>query len=151
IIEESSATPMVAPDGSVFFGVFGNPYNGSRGFMLHYSADLQSEFTAGAFGWDNTASIVPTSAVPSYTGTSSYLIFTKYNNYSSNEVTTGGDGVNETAILDPFATQPAVRNDGDPNLQVMKEVLVIPGPTADPGLAFGPSPNAVREWCINTA
>src|SRR5205085_322957 len=61
------------------------------------------------------------------------------------------DGVNMIAILDPNATQPDVRNDGDPNLQVMKEVLTIAGPTVDAGLAFGPSPNAVREWCINTA
>jgi hypothetical protein len=151
IIENSSATPMVAPDGSVFFGAFANPGNGSRGFMLHYSADLQTEFTAGAFGWDNTASIVPASAVPSYTGTSSYLIFAKYNNYSSNEISNGGDGVNMIAVLDPFATQPDVRNDGDPKLQVMKEVMVVPGPTPDPGLASGATPNAVREWCINTA
>jgi hypothetical protein len=151
IVEESSATPMVAPDGTVFFGAFGNPYNGSRGFMLHFSADLQTEYTAGAFGWDDTASIVPASMVPSYTGTSSYLIFVKYNNYVTAEAgPTGGDGVNEIALLDPYASQADTRNDGDPNLRVMKEVLTIPGPTPDTQFT-GTLPNAVREWCINTA
>ncbi|HEX7577911.1 MAG TPA: hypothetical protein VF430_07745, partial [Verrucomicrobiae bacterium] len=51
----------------------------------------------GAFGWDDTASIVPASIVSSYYGSSSYLLMTKYNNYAD----TGGDGVNKIAILDP--------------------------------------------------
>jgi hypothetical protein len=152
IIEESSATPMVAPDGTVFFGVFANPYNGSRGFMLHFTADLQTEYTPGAFGWDDTASIVPASMVPGYTGTSSYLIFVKYNNYVAAEVgNTGGDGVNEVAVLDPYATQLDTRNDGDPALQVMKEVMTMAGPTPDTEFTDEGYPNAVREWCINTA
>ena len=68
LVAESSASPMVAPDGSVFLGVFGSNYDGSRGSLLHYSGNLQTEYTAGAFGWDDTASIIPTSMVPSYTG-----------------------------------------------------------------------------------
>jgi PhoPQ-activated pathogenicity-related protein len=151
LLDDSSAAPMVAPDGTVFYGTFANPFNGSRGFMLHFSGDLSTEYTPGAFGWDDTASIVPASMVPSYHGTSSYLIMTKYNNYTSAEVgPSGGDGVNLIAVLDPYATQADTRNDGDPNLQVMREVLTIAGPTPDTQF-LGQTPNAVREWCINTA
>src|SRR5262249_41492386 len=52
LIDFSTATPMVAPDDTVFMSIFGNPYNGSRGFLLHFSADLATEYTPGAFGWD---------------------------------------------------------------------------------------------------
>jgi hypothetical protein len=40
ILDDGTASPLVAPDGTVFLGVMGNPYNGSRGFTLHFSADL---------------------------------------------------------------------------------------------------------------
>jgi hypothetical protein len=150
LVDQSTATPMVAPDGTVFYGIFGNPFNGSRGFLLHFSADLTQEFTAGAFGWDDTQSIVPASMVPSYHGSSLYLIFSKYNNYVAAEVgSTGGDGVNKIAILDPYATEPDPNNDGDSNLMVMKEVLTIAGPTPDTSFTGSGFPNAVREWCIN--
>jgi hypothetical protein len=150
LLDVSTASPMVAPDGTVFYGIFGNPYNGSRGFLTHWSADLTTEYTPGAFGWDDTVSIVPASMVPGYHGTSSYLVFTKYNNYVAGETGgSGGDGVNMVAILDPYATQPDIRNDGDPNLQVMNEVLTMPGPTPDTYWVQNGFPNAVREWCIN--
>src|SRR4029079_9649407 len=74
----STSTPMVAPDGDVYFGVLSNPGNGSRGFLLRFSGDLQITKTPGAFGWDYTPGIVPASMVPSYSGTSSYLLFCKY-------------------------------------------------------------------------
>lgn len=146
VTDDSSASPMVGPDGDVYYGVLGNPFNGSRGWMLHFSADLTQTKTPGAFGWDSTASVVATSMVPSYTGTSSYLIFTKYNNYAGLD---GGDGVNKIAVLDPNATmvEPHASSNG---LLVMKEVLTIAGPTPDPEF-IAQFPNAVREWCINTA
>jgi len=130
----------------VYYGVLGNPDNGSRGWMLHFSGDLTQIKTPGAFGWDNTPSVVPASMVPSYTGSSSYLIFTKYNNYAGLD---GGDGVNKIAVLDPNATmvEPHASSNG---LLVMREVLTIAGPTPDPEFA-AQYPNAVREWCINTA
>jgi hypothetical protein len=150
MLDDGTASPMVAPDNTVFMGIMGNPYNGSRGFLLHYSADLSQEFTPGAFGWDDTPSIVPTSMVPSYKGTSSYLIFTKYNNYVAAETgPTGGDGTNRIAILDPYNSQTDTRNDGDPTLQVMQEVMTILGPTPDTQF-LKQYPNAVREWCINS-
>ncbi|PYM15493.1 MAG: hypothetical protein DMD81_14915 [Candidatus Rokuibacteriota bacterium] len=147
VFDDSSASPMVGPDGDVYYGVLGNPFNGSRGWLLHFSGDLTQTKTPGAFGWDNTAAIVPASAVSSYTGTSSYLVFSKYNNYAGLD---GGDGVNKIAILDPNATQ-AESHSSSNGLLVMKEVLTIAGPTPDPEHITPQTPNAVREWCINTA
>src|SRR5206468_476997 len=83
----------------------------------------------------------PASAVPAYAGPSSYLIMCKYNFYAGI-----GDGSNRLAILDPLASQV----DAYSGVTVMKEVHTILGATPDPDA--GPSyPNAVKEWCINTA
>ena len=146
LLDDSSASPMVGPDGDVYFGVMGNPFNGSRGWMLHFSGDLTRTKTPGAFGWDSTASVVPASLVPSYAGASAYLLFVKSNNYAGFD---GGDGVNRIAILDPNDTmvEPHASSNG---ALVMKEVMSIAGPTPDPD-ATGQFPNAVREWCINSA
>ena len=95
-----------------------------------------------SFGWDDTASIVPASLVPSYQGSSTYLLMTKYNNYAS----IGGDGLNRIAILDPNNSQVDPRT----GVMVMKEVISILGPTPDDEYGAG-FPGAVREWCINTA
>jgi glucose/arabinose dehydrogenase len=144
ITNDATASPTVGPDGDVYIGVLESPFasNHDRGWLLHFSASLGTWKTPGAFGWDDTASIVPASMVPSYQGTSTYLLMTKYNNYAGE----GGDGVNKIAILDPNATM------ADPvtGASVMKEVLTIAGPTPDPQFT-GTHPNAVREWCINTA
>jgi len=146
ILDDSTASPMVAPDGDVYFGVFANPNNGSRGFLLRFTGDLTVEKTPGAFGWDSTPAIVPASMVPSYTGPSGYLIFTKYNNYPFSD----GDGVNRIALLDPNATQidPHPTAGG---LVEMREVLTVIGPAPDSSSLSPVFPNAVREWCINTA
>ena len=151
IITASTATPMVAPDGTVFFGLWASsPFNGSRGFMLHFSANLTQSFTPGAFGWDDTPSVVPASMVPSYHGASSYLILTKYNNYFAGEVgASGGNGINKIAILDPYATQIDPNNDGVSNFLVMNEVLTIDAPTPDQEAIDAGYPNAGREWCVN--
>jgi hypothetical protein len=138
----SSATPTVGPDGDVYFGVLENPFpsHNDRGWLLHFNHDLSKTKIPGSFGWDDTASILPAAAVPSYHGGSSYLLMTKYNNYGG--VGTG-DGHNRIAILDPTVTEsdPVL-----PNTKVMKEVLTILGVTPDPNY-----PGGVKEWCINTA
>lgn len=142
--DDGTASPTVGPDGDVYFGVFAAApfnYNHYRGWLLHFDATLAQTKPSGAFGWDDTASIVPASLVPSYTGASSYLLMTKYNNY----VGGGGDGRNKLALLDPNATM----TDPITGAAVMQEILTILSPTHD---ADYPSlPNAVREWCINTA
>lgn len=145
ILDDSSGSPMVGPDGDVYYGVMSNPFN-VRGWMLHFSADLSQTKIPGGFGWDITASVVPAAAVPSYTGSSSYLIFTKYNDYAGID---GGTGVNRMAVLDPNDTmvEPHASSNG---LLVMKEILAIAGVTPDTN-RLPQFPNAVKEWCINTA
>ncbi len=141
INENGTSSPMIAPDGDVYFGVRANPNNGSRGFLLHFNGNLSVTKTPGAFGWDYTPGIVPASSVPSYTGTSSYLLFCKYNDY----LTADGTGVNRVALLDPSSTQMDPHS-GSAGLVEMREVLTVIGPTRDAAQAI---PLAVREWCIN--
>jgi hypothetical protein len=142
LADSSTASPTIGPNGDVYFGVLESALNTDRGWLLHFDAGLTQTKTAGSFGWDDTASIVPKSMVPSYHGTSPYLIMSKYNNYAG----AGGDGVNKLAILDPNDTQTDPRT----GATVMKEVLTIAGPTPDPEY-ISTHPNAVREWCINAA
>lgn len=143
VSSDSSAAPMVGPDGDVYYGVLENDCCSShndRGWMLHFNSTLTQTKTPGSFGWDNTAAVVPSSAVPSYTGTSSYLILTKYNNYYE---VGAGNGVNQVAVLDPEATQQDEYSTVPVN--VMQEVITVTGVT------YYPAAPAVREWCINTA
>ena len=147
ILDDSTASPMVAPDGDVYLGVFSNPDNGSRGFLLRFSGDLSVTKTPGGFGWDYTPAFVPSSVVPNYTGPSSYLIFSKYNYYAG---LGGGDGVNRIALLDPNVTQ----MDGHPSASgpvEMREVMTTMGVTPDPEYYGSTYPYAIREWCINSA
>ena len=113
---DSTASPTIGPDGDVFYGVLEHSFgsNDDRGWLLHFTAsDLSATAPGGGpepdgfFGWDDTVSIVPASLVPSYQGTSSYLIMTKYNNYAD----FSGNGINQIAVLDPDAprTRPISR------------------------------------------
>jgi hypothetical protein len=161
VMDDGTASPMVGPDGDVYFGVWYQ--NIERGFMLHYSGDLSTKKVAGAFGWDDTAAVVPASCVPSYTGSSSYLILTKYNNYA--DPGAYGDGNNKVAILDPNASETYTIQYGTDNpggvmvgdntsgattgasYTTMNEVITLLGitPNTSEGL------EGFREWCINTA
>jgi hypothetical protein len=137
--DDATASPTVGPDGDVYYGVLENPAseNHYRGWLLHFNGSLTQSNTPGAFGWDDTASIVSTSLVASYQGSSPYLLMTKYNNYAN----AGGNGSNKIAVLDPDATE----IDPVSGATVMKEVLTVLGPTPNPPLA------GVKEWCINSA
>jgi hypothetical protein len=143
--DNGTASPMVGPDGDVYYGVLGNPEsaNNDRGWLLHFNSTLTQLKIPGAFGWDDTASVVPASIVPSYHGNSAYLLMTKYNNYAGQG---SGNGVNKIAVLDPDNSE----TDPISGKTVMQEVLTIAGPTPDPKNTNN-FPNAVREWCINTA
>ena len=61
-----TASPTVGPDGEVFVGVLESPLgsNHYRGWLLHFDAGLTVAKTPAAFGWDDTASIVPSSTIP---------------------------------------------------------------------------------------
>lgn len=145
MLDDSTASPMVGPDGDVYYGVLENPFpfHNDRGWLLHFNSDLSQQKIPGSFGWDDTASIVDAKLVASYHGTSKYLVMTKYNNYASIFL---GDGHNRVAILDPNDTEP---DPVLPGTSVMKEVITQLGRTPDP--SFPGFPGAVREWCINTA
>lgn len=140
--ESSSATPTVGPDGDVFYGVLGNPVtqHDARGWLLHFNARLRQLRTPGSFGWDQTVSAVPASSVSGYTGHSSYLLLSKYNNYYG--AGPGGDGENEIALLDPHAAAPDEYSDVD----VMAEVSSVLSPQHPPGTPDGDT----YEWCINS-
>jgi len=139
--DNGTSSPTIGPDGDVYFGVLESnpPTHNYRGWLLHYDGALALTKTPGSFGWDDTASIVPATLVPAYTGGSAYLVMSKYNNYGG--VGTG-DGQNRVAILDPSVSQA----DTISGVPVMKEVLSRLGPTADPDY-----PGGVKEWCINVA
>jgi hypothetical protein len=139
--DDGTASPVVGPDGRVFYGVLESqfPTHNARGWLLQFDALLNPVGVPGSFGWDVSPSVIPASMVPSYAGTSTYLLAQKYNNYYG--VGTG-DGLNRLAILDPKASQADAIV---PGVQVMREVLTILGPTRD-----GSSATSLREWCINT-
>jgi hypothetical protein len=140
ISDDGTSSPVVGPDGRVFYGVLEAqfPTHNARGWLLQFDAALVPTGVPGSFGWDVSPSVIPASMVPSYGGTSTYLLAQKYNNYRG---VGSGDGLNRLAVLDPGASQadPIV-----PGVQVMREVLTILGPTQD-GNTSGR-----REWCINT-
>ena len=143
ISPSSSASPVIGPDGDVYFGVQESkfPQHDARGWLLHFNASLSREKIPGSFGWDNTPSVVPASAVPGYHGTSPYLLVSKYNNYY--RIGPHGDGHNEVALLDPRAHQ----KDPYASVQTMKPVETILSPVQVPKEAAG----ARYEWCINAA
>ena len=154
-VDESSAAPMVAPDGHVFYGVFGWYWRESHGWMLQFDGNLNQydthgvRYPVGAFGWDDTPSVVPSDLVPSYTGSAKYLILSKYNDYAIN--TPGqpyGQGVNHVAVLDPTSSG---TTDWQTGLACMSVVIEVVGITADPDARDQGYTNAVHEWCINSA
>jgi hypothetical protein len=154
LINESSASPMVAPDGKVFMGAFRANYGESHGWMFEFDGNLGSldangnPFPVGAFGWDDTASIVPSNLVPSYTGTAPYLILSKYNDYADfNNGDPNAKGDNRVALLDP--TSNSYSTDRQTGIKVMNVVESVLGVTPD--YDFGTPPIGVREWCINSA
>jgi hypothetical protein len=139
--DDGTSSPTIGPDGDVYYGVLeaNFPSNHDRGWLLHFNSQLTVTKIPGAFGWDDSASIVPKALVPSYTGNSSYLMLTKYNNYANPGI--GGDGQNKVAILDPNTSM----IDPITGATVMNIVISILGPTPNPDLP------GVDEWCINSA
>ena len=144
VTNQSSASPTIGPDGDVYFGVLSNPEQGhnKRGYLLHFDKTLTTLKLCGSFGWDSTASVISTSALPGYKGPSSYLLVTKYNNYAG-----FGDGVNKVALLDPNVAM----EDPISSINVMSEVETMPGVSQDPTWVSPDYPNAVYEWCVNAA
>ena len=120
--DAKTSSPTVGLDGDLYLGGLG---------LFHFSADLATRKLNGVYGWDYTMAVVPSSIVPSYIGPSSYLLFSKYNDYASR---------NRIAVLDPNVKQYSANFGGT----AMREVLTALSPTSYG--SFGQT-----EWCINTA
>jgi hypothetical protein len=73
IDDSSSASPVVAPDGSILFGAL-TSYNYSRGHLMHFS-DAGTFLDAYDFGWDVTPAI--------YQHDGGYSVIIKDNHYAS--------------------------------------------------------------------
>jgi hypothetical protein len=143
ISPDSSASPVVGPDGDVYYGVLENPFasHDDRGWLLHYNATLTRTLIPGSFGWDSTPSVLPARADPHYHGSSPYLLVSKYNNYLG--IGPHGNGHNEVAVLDPRSSQ----KDPYSKVRVMKAVQTVLSPVHQPNTPAG----ARYEWCINSA
>jgi len=146
--ESLTSSTVIAPDGDVYMGLTtGNPVDGERGVLAHYSGDLSREKTPGAFGADATPGIVPASMVPGYTGKSSYLLFCLYNNYYLNQpYDDGGDGINKVAILDPNDETQIDWHPAEAGMVEMREVLTAIGCTPD--AANSSVKNADLWWSV---
>lgn len=72
ILDDASATPVVAPDGSVYFGVY-TRYNYAQGHLMHFSSN-GTYLGAYLFGWDITPGIKGTD--PNH-----FSVVTKDNHY----------------------------------------------------------------------
>ena len=105
ISDSSTASATVGPDGRVFIGVLENTFgaHNGRGWLLQFDAALNSAGAPGGFGWDDTASVVPAAMLLQYSGSSSYLLAVKYNNYDGAGT---GDGLNRMAIIDLARARP---------------------------------------------
>jgi outer membrane protein assembly factor BamB len=73
VIDQSTASPTITPDGSILLGVL-TAYNSFRGHLMKFSA--AGDFLAASdFGWDNTPAIYP------HDGT--YSVVLKDNHYGA--------------------------------------------------------------------
>ncbi len=72
VLDDSSASPTVAPDGTILFGAY-TRYNYAQGHLMQFSPTGQF-LNAFNFGWDSTVAIFP------HGGT--YSIVTKNNHYN---------------------------------------------------------------------
>ena len=100
VLDDSTSAPVVAPDGSIYYGSY-TRYNYAQGHMMRWSSTGQYLDTAAPwggfqFGWDTTPAIFST-------GTS-FAVITKENHYSGL-----GSYCNDATIcpIDRNATDPA--------------------------------------------
>jgi uncharacterized protein (TIGR03437 family) len=73
VIDDASATPVVAPDGTILFGTWSR-YNYSQGHLTHFDAN-GNYLGAFGFGWDTTPAI--------YVHDGTWSLVTKNNHYGN--------------------------------------------------------------------
>ena len=119
LLDQSSSSPVVTPDGSILMGVF-TAYNYARGHLLKFSP--QGAFlTSYDFGWDSTPAIYP------HGGT--YSIVLKDNHYPT------GSYCNDPIWCPKAPIGPYYLTQLDANLV--------------PEWRFRDASNARNGWCVN--
>ena len=124
--DQASASPVVAPDGTILFGTNG-AYNYGRGHLLQFTP--QGQFLASYdFGWDSTPSIYPQG--------NTYSVVLKDNHYDS------GSYCNDPAWCPKAPPGPYYVTQLDSNLNIEWQFK-------DPSVAKN-HPDGY-EWCVNDA
>jgi hypothetical protein len=103
VIDQSSSSPTVLPDGGILFGANTN-YNGARGHLFKFDAN-GSFLGAYDFGWDTTPAV--------YTHSGTYSIVIKDNRYPGGLYCSANN-----PICQPLPEGPYYITQLNPNLQV---------------------------------
>jgi len=124
VSDQASASPMVAPDNTILFGV-NDGYNYGRGHLLQFSSVgvLQTTYN---FGWDTTPAIFPNNGV--------YSIILKDNHYNN------GSYCNNNTWCPPAPAGPYYITQLDTNLNIQWQ---FQDPTNNHQHPDG------YEWCAN--
>jgi len=124
VIDQSSSSPVVTPDGGVLYGSY-TRYNYARGHMFRF--DANGNFMAAYdFGWDSTPAI--------YAHNGTYSIVIKDNHYDA------GSYCNDDAICPVPPPGPFYITQVSPTMHIEWQFKNL---TTD-----GTHPNGF-EWCIN--
>jgi hypothetical protein len=120
-IDDSSSSPLIAPDGSIFYGAF-TRYNYFQGHLMHFSSS--GTYLGGyRFGWDVTPAIFPRA--------NGYSIVTKENHYPAG------------SYCDLVTHCPSIRRETDPTgyfVTRLDESLAVEWTVRNPNN---------QEWCVN--
>jgi hypothetical protein len=132
INDAGSSSPVVLPDGNVYFGAWGR-YNVSRGHAYKLSGSNGAILATYDFGWDDTQ------AVFQHDGT--YSIVMKDNHYDEEE----GFYCNTLLNADGTAFIPTVSQGGDPTIKqnVICDYTTIP---KGPFYITQTNANLMTEW-----
>ena len=105
VLDDSTSAPVVAPDGSIYYGAY-TRYNYAQGHMMRWSStgqylDPAAPWGGFQFGWDTTPAIFQYTAAD---GSATFAVITKENHYGD-----VGSYCNDATICptDRTATDPA--------------------------------------------
>jgi hypothetical protein len=101
VLDDSTSAPVVAPDGSIYYGAY-TRYNYAQGHLMRWSSAGQylpannDALTGFQFGWDITPAVFPYTAPD---GTATFAVITKENHYGD-----VGSYCNDSTICPPDRT-----------------------------------------------
>ena len=105
VLDDSTSAPVVAPDGSIYYGAY-TRYHYAQGHLMRWAStgqylDTASPWGGFQFGWDTTPSIFQFTGAD---GVATFAVITKENHYGD-----VGSYCNDAAICPPDrdATHPA--------------------------------------------